>query len=251
VASEIVESVIVVAALLTIIVGATAGVWTHIQNQNRAAEVRYAVTVMSQVGDSIRDIVYGGRGEGEVVFDFKYGALQIVEEGGVFASLSISENRITLANIPYQYFKYKVPFQVYGSERVYDVGTEVKPFVQSVASTNVVYHYSEKGDSYVIGKPQVYIASDLVGNKASAYVYIVKFLDMAGASTNGVKFTYERSTPTTTIFPVGEEADAALNIRVGGLSEVKEGSFTIQALQPGQVLEVTVNLIEVGVKWGR
>jgi hypothetical protein len=146
---------------------------------------------------------------------------------------------------------YKVPFQVYGSERVYDVGTEVKPFVQSVASTNVVYHHSEKGDSYVIGKPQVYVASDLVGNKASVYVYIVKFVNTAGASANGVKFNYERSTPTTTIFPVGEEADAALNIRVGGLSDVKEGSFTIQALQPGQVLEVTVNLIEVGVKWGR
>jgi len=248
--SEIVENVILVAALMAIIVGATAGAWMHIQNQNRIAEIRYASTVLTQVGDTLRGVVYGGRGMGEVKFDFKTGSLQILEDGGVFISLTIGGDKITLANVPYQYFQYKAPFQVYGSERIYDVGSEVKAYVESVAATNVVYHYSEGGNSYVILKPQVYVSSDVVGGKVSIHVYIMKILN-PGASMKGVTFTVEKTTPTITLYPIGQEADVTLNVQLRGVGDVKEGNLSIQGTQPGQILEVTVNLIEVKTQWGR
>jgi hypothetical protein len=153
---EILETVILFTALTSIIVVSFSAAAGFALYQAVASETKYAVAVMTQLGEGVQSIAIGRGGAAEIQFNYRYGALAYLNDTAITVELIDQQGHTTAvyANNQYGRFEYITPYTVYGSAPVQDKGNELAAYVTSIDDAVAVYHYSQNGRTYVLVQPQ-------------------------------------------------------------------------------------------------
>jgi hypothetical protein len=153
---EILETVILFTALTSIIVVSFSAAAGFALYQAVASETKYAVAVMTQLGEGVQSIAEGREAAVDIQFNYRYGALAYVNDTAISVELIDQQGHTITAYASSQYgrFEYVTPYTVYGSAPVQDKGNELAACVTSINDAVAVYHYSENGRTYALVQPQ-------------------------------------------------------------------------------------------------
>ncbi len=261
-----VETLIVVLSVLLLITVASGYAFSYALSASKAGEVTYAINVLLQLSEGVDGIVNHRGGSSTLRFDFRYGAIVSTTPQQYLLSTSINGQPYNLpsaGSYGYQTCKihYFIPFSMYPSVPILDRGTENKTsdaYILSPVRTddsNLVYHYSALGRTYVEYLRQPLVSIVRTAGKVSIHVIFLTFLPQVAVKTGPATFVLDNdaissyyfvltgSPPTVTLI-LSSQAQGAQPIQVDIGKQLSGGDY----LQPGDILEVYAHQLTVAVR---
>lgn len=198
---QILEAVIVFTALTTIVVVSFSLASGFALYQAVAAETKYAVGGMTQLGYGAQSIADGREATADLQFSYRYGILTYVNDTAVTVVLIDSQSHETslYSNPTFGRFEYMTPYTIYGSGPVQDKGTSLAPYVTTPEDAVAVYHYSTDGRTYVVVQPKPVIAWHVnTDGSVNVQIFILELTRTTPALTRQgtLRLTYSTTTHT-------------------------------------------------------
>ena len=153
---QILEAVIVFTALTTIVIVSFSLASGFALYQAIAAETKYAVGGMTQLGYGAQSIADGREATADLQFSYRYGILTYANDTALTVVLIDSQSHETglYSNPTFGRFDYMMPYTIYGSAPVQDKGASLAPYVTTPEDAIVVYHYSANRRTHAVVQPK-------------------------------------------------------------------------------------------------
>jgi len=250
--SEMIQKLMITAALIVIIVGVVGYQLSQMQTQNYAEEVTYATTLLKQAGDFIRTHASHG-GQTKLGTRLQFGSIKLTPQGMCLVRFDVGGgNIITLYQGAYTQLRYESPHAMYGETWIFDRGDRPRAFTTTPDHIDAVYRYSMGGYTYVSLRTATYVALTRTQGALTLSIYVF-YLDSASKGGAG---TFTLNTNTESVvehlrFMATTGASPALYIQTGvdSTGRLLEEQVPLPPLNAGDLIDASVNLVSVSIAW--
>ena len=252
--SQILQKLIFTAVLLIIIVAVVGYQISQMQTQNYAEEVAYATALFKQAGDFITTHAAQG-GEAKFGSQLRFGTIKLTREGMCLVRFDVGGgdgNIITLYQGLNSQLRYETPRRLYGETWVFDRGDGPHAYVTNPNHVDVIYHHSMEGYTYVTFRTAAYVAVTKTSGTLTITIYVF-YLDSKSAGGTGV-FTLTTQTETVGehlrfMAPSGSSIGLYIQSGTDPSGHSLEEQVPLPPVSPGDLIDVSVNLVKVDVAW--
>jgi len=206
---------------------------TQIASQSKMAEGTYAINLMMQTADAVGGVEEMKTGSDAVQFTLNFGYYSVSREGT--CSVEVEGERAT---VDHNVVKYTCGGVIYGSEKILDRGFSVAVYYPEVRDAGIVYHYSERGKTYVVfeQRPTVTVIDNPDG-KVTVQITMVELtpkIEPLVLNRGPISYMFQEVN-STTWGPYTDSATVTVNVK----EEVGEVTVT------GTAIYVHIHIIKI------